>query len=366
MSMRVIAIWSHFFRAIATATCNQSKLVVYHSKKMSKSFEKVKKKYADTYKWTDDEVELLLTVTKEYKTKQIAKSTDWESCVDKYGEILEAYSAHYPSPEDAAAIGKDFPHKKNELTKSVLTSKLKAIRSKYRQAVDNGRRSGHGRVVMIFYKHCSEIWGGSPATAAMAAGLESSENHEESSNQKCFDIDVDNEDSQKSSREDIVETDQSNESILDDDSQQTPVSRQVIKERRELLSAQLKGHKSERLKRKLPPESQLLSISQEELQIKKQMLERMDTMDKAYSSSMERLTSNLEKLTGSISDGFALLQRMMCQPLNNMNPQFMMPSHHLQMYPRAQTSPQSTESRSHHNGQFSYTQAIFSDNDTTF
>ena len=54
---------------------------------MSKSTEKVKKKYADTYKWTDDEVELLLTVTKEYKTKQIAKSIDWKSCVDKYGEI---------------------------------------------------------------------------------------------------------------------------------------------------------------------------------------------------------------------------------------------------------------------------------------
>ena len=145
------------------------------------------------------------------------------------------------------------------------------------------------------------------------------------------------------------------------------VSRQVIKERRELLSAQLKGHKSERLKRKLPLESQL-SISQEELQIKKQMLQRMDTMDKAYSNSMEKLTLSMEKLTGSISDGFTLLQRMMCQPLNNMNmnPQFMMPSHHLQMYPRAQTSAQSTVSRSHHNGQFSYTQALYSDNDTTF
>ena len=146
------------------------------------------------------------------------------------------------------------------------------------------------------------------------------------------------------------------------------MSRQVIKERRELLSGQLRGHKSERLKRKLPPESQLLSISQEELQIKKQMLERMDTMDKAYSSSMERLTSNLEKLTGSISDGFALLQRMMCQPLNNINtnPHFMMPSHHLQMYPRAQTSAQSTESRSHQDRQFSYAEALFPGNDTTF
>ena len=88
-------------------------------------------------------------------------------------------------------------------------------------------------------------------------------------------------------------------------------------------------------------------------------------MDKAYSNSMERLRSNIEKLTGSISDGFALLQRMTCQPLNNMsmNPQFMMRSHHLQMYPRAQRSAQSAESRSHHNGQFSYTQALFSGND---
>lgn len=204
---------------------------------MSKSTYKVKKKYADTYKWTDDEVELLLTVTKEYKTKQITKGIDWESCVDKYGKILEAYSAHYPWPEDAPAIGKDFPHKKDELTKSVLTSKLKAIRSKCRQAVDNGR-SGHGRVMMIFYEHCSEIWGGSPATAAMTDGLEPSENHEESSNQRCFDIDVDSEDSQNSSREDIVERGQSNESTQDDDNQQTPVSRQLIKERRELLSAQ--------------------------------------------------------------------------------------------------------------------------------
>lgn len=62
---------------------------------MSKSTEKSRKKYADTYKWMEDEAELLLMVTKEYKTEQITKSIDWESCVDKYGKILKAYSAHY-------------------------------------------------------------------------------------------------------------------------------------------------------------------------------------------------------------------------------------------------------------------------------
>ena len=45
---------------------------------MSSFSEKVKQKYADAYKWSDDEVELLLTVTKENKTKQFAESTDWD------------------------------------------------------------------------------------------------------------------------------------------------------------------------------------------------------------------------------------------------------------------------------------------------
>ena len=72
---------------------------------------------------------------KEYKTKQIAKSIDWESCVDKYGGILEAYSAHYPSLEDAAAIGKDFQHKKDELRKSLnvkTKSHLKQVQTSCR------------------------------------------------------------------------------------------------------------------------------------------------------------------------------------------------------------------------------------------
>ncbi|CAH3149253.1 unnamed protein product, partial [Porites evermanni] len=58
------------------------------------------------------------------------------------------------------------------------------------------------------------------------------------------------------------------------------------------------------LKRKLPVDNQLLNVSQEELKIKKQLLERMDNMDKAHLNHMEKLTNNMEKLTGSISEGF--------------------------------------------------------------
>ena len=95
MSMRIIAILASFLSRHSYCDVLTVEACSLSLKKMSKSSEKVKNKYADIYKWTDDEVELLLTVTKEYKTKQIAKSIDWESCVDMYGEILEAYSAHY-------------------------------------------------------------------------------------------------------------------------------------------------------------------------------------------------------------------------------------------------------------------------------
>ena len=93
---------------------------------MSKSTEKVNKKYADTYKWTTDQVELLLTVTKEYKTKQIAKSIDWESCVDSMARFSKLTVLIIPRQKMLLLLA-DFQHEKDELRTSVLTSKLKAI-----------------------------------------------------------------------------------------------------------------------------------------------------------------------------------------------------------------------------------------------
>ena len=80
---------------------------------------------------------------------------------------------------------------------------------------------------------------------------------------------------------------------------------QTTNERRNLLDAKLKGYKTGKLKRKLPGESQFLNLAQEELTIKKQLIEKMNAMDNEYSQNMNRLTSNMEKLSSSIADGFA-------------------------------------------------------------
>ena len=119
-------------------------------------------------------MQLLLTVTNEYKVAKSFESIDWESIQSKYGDILERFKLQYPDTE-RNSCGKDFPHNASEIKKQVVAIKLKNIRGKYRQSVDSGKRSGHGRVVWLYFDLCESIWGGSPATTSIAAGIESSD-----------------------------------------------------------------------------------------------------------------------------------------------------------------------------------------------
>lgn len=130
----------------------------------------------ESFVWTDDEVELLLRVTLDYKSTKLKDNVDWESCHSKYSDIMDAFQAQYPRE----STEKDFPHGANMLSKAQVTTKLKSIRCKYRQTVGKGRRSGQGRVVLIFYALCEEIWGGSPATRCIDAGIETTDLEESS------------------------------------------------------------------------------------------------------------------------------------------------------------------------------------------
>ena len=152
--------------------------------------------------------------------------------------------------------------------------------------------------------------GGSPATSAIPSGLESVElttdsepsynpGSPESVDSRCRII---SHNSRKSRRREGA----GNITEKEDRASQ-------IKERIDLLNARLKGHKQEKLKQKLPLDTQLLNVAQEELDIKKQLLERMNNMDTEYSSHMGRLTTSMEKLTGSIGEGFAMMRQIMIQ-----------------------------------------------------
>ena len=87
--------------------------------------------------WSDDEVELLLNVANDYKASKIAESIDWESMRSKYKDIFEIFVNSLP--EEQYDPLNNFPHIKESIKLSNIASKLKAIRLKYRQAVDSGR-----------------------------------------------------------------------------------------------------------------------------------------------------------------------------------------------------------------------------------
>ena len=277
--------------------------------------EESKKEKKKEFVWSDDEAELLLNVANDYKVSKAAESVDWESVKSKYDDICDLFIAALP--ENNNCVMKDFPHKKEQITKQIVSSKLKAIRLKFRQAVDSGRRSGHGRVVMIFYELCEKVWGGSPATEQIDGGIESTEL-----------VPKDMLDSQGDTSSNIgVNADipvgyeilSNGNPLLDEEEEDTEESnegrsvptKETVKQRREFLDDKLKNYKQEKMKRKLPVDTQLLGCAQEELQIKKRLVEQMDKMDKKYAENMERMSSNMEKLTESISDGFALLKQMM-------------------------------------------------------
>lgn len=109
------------------------------------------------FKWTDDEVELLLKITQVYKTSKAVQNIDWESCQTKYGDILKNFNNHNPSRENALKFGKEYPHKEGDLSKSVLAFKLKMIRKRFREGIDSVRKSGHGRVVLLYFELCQQI-----------------------------------------------------------------------------------------------------------------------------------------------------------------------------------------------------------------
>lgn len=46
-----------------------------------------------TFVWTNDEAELLLQVTLDYKTKKLQENVDWESYLSKYSDITVSFQS---------------------------------------------------------------------------------------------------------------------------------------------------------------------------------------------------------------------------------------------------------------------------------
>lgn len=154
------------------------------------------------------------------------------------------------------------------------------------------------------------MWGGSPATEQIDCGVESSDLH------------LHSEDEDDGVTHDNTQT---NDTPSGGHNSESDMQSNVHK-RRKYLDTKLDKYKQEKLKRKLPVDMQLLSCAQEDLEVKRKFVDRMDEIDKKYTDNMEKMAHNIGKLTESISEGFSLLRNMMFQQGTMYPPQVQPPS----------------------------------------
>ena len=160
--------------------------------------------------------------------------------------------------------------------------------------------------------------GGSPATAQMSSGVETVDLDESQASEQ---------ENQSSSLDTSLTTTETegvhivDSTLLNQASRGEPSSQSRVRQRRAFLDEKLSNYKQEKLKRKLPVDSQL---AKEEIEVRKRLLDQMDRMEMQYNENMSKLSANMDRLTNSIADGFALLRGLLL-------PQ--QPAYHSQQHP---------------------------------
>ena len=200
--------------------------------------------------------------------------------------------------------------------------------------MDSKKRSGHGRVIYCYFELCEKIWGGSPATEQIESGVETAEvpeslddedDQEESSNSTG----ATQKEQQNGSNTNATTQEQqngSNTTAATQEQQATPSSTgststptnsgatqeqtpvQVGRKRREQLSNTLGSYQQQKLKKKVPADSQMMRIAKRELEMKEKMMDQFDKVTSEHRDTIKK-ASNLETLSDTISNAFSMLQR---------------------------------------------------------
>ena len=113
------------------------------AKRKREASEENPKKTNTEFLWTDDEIQLLLQTSFNFKSKCEFEGLSWESVRSKYEQIFENMSKAYPEDPEK------FPNN-STITKERITAKLNSIRTGFKKTADAGRKSGSGTVAFMF------------------------------------------------------------------------------------------------------------------------------------------------------------------------------------------------------------------------
>ena len=88
----------------------------------------------------------------------MGKGLDWETVQTKYDEIATRFQERYPKA-DSGVNPDEYPNCESaeKINKAKMAPKIKRIKANFRKAVDSGRKSGGGRIVLALYDAFHEI-----------------------------------------------------------------------------------------------------------------------------------------------------------------------------------------------------------------
>ena len=130
MLMRVVNIFKVVVRKMGRQRKTITKEKQQNNEKQPKQAADDKEAKKDIFSWSDDEIQLLLIITLDFKSRCGFKGMNWESKISKYERIFELMMKQYPM-----TVSENYQNK-NLLNKVCITAKLKSIRTGFKKAAD--------------------------------------------------------------------------------------------------------------------------------------------------------------------------------------------------------------------------------------
>lgn len=273
------------------------------------------------FSWSDDEIQLLLMSSLDFKAQCEFEGTDWESVRSKYEKIFDIMMKGYPE-------GEQYQNKRS-MTKDRVTAKLKNIRTGFKKAADAGRRSGGGRVVFTFYDLCINLWGGSPSVTSIVCGLDTSQQEQEESDNSIDDISnapASPTFPQQQRNTDTVDEVQVNETMtatvvsvpnkkIKEKKEELEKLNQKAVERRKTVKEMLTNRKDKKMTQALSSEKQIIQISQEDVALKREILDKMNQNDQEFRTNFMELNKTMSTIGNAIQQSVGLLSQLVNQGL---------------------------------------------------
>ena len=155
------------------------------------------------WKWTEEMITALLTALKEHKSLKEFECIDFEADLVvlyndmrvamakkftlDFGVVEHSTSENFESikdmtSEDYKRFQAKIESEKVDMKKGYerVKEKIRSLRQDYRTAVNEGTRSGSGRIVRDHWNELTSIWGGCPGTKPLEYGKTTTDNNENS------------------------------------------------------------------------------------------------------------------------------------------------------------------------------------------